>query len=205
MTYATVDQSRVKVLAHAVRADGTTFPWALRARNLTYVGEIPFPYTSETDRVLAFSDLLFELLAPRTPERHRALVRLEDINPESDPEDLRAAADYLHSQGIPFGFGVSPRYRDRTGEGETGKPADVLLRDAPEQIEAIKYLQRKGGVLVGHGYTHQWDGGRNPYNGVTGDDVEFYRMTQAPSGRVDYNGPRARGFPGPGPTAASHP
>ena len=56
----------------------------------------------------------------------------------------------------------------------------LLLRDAPEQIEAIKYLQRKGGVLVGHGYTHQWDGGRNPYNGVTGDDVEFYRVTEAP-------------------------
>lgn len=189
MTYAKLDRSRVRVLADAIRSDGSRFPWAVRTGNLTYVGEIPFPYTSETDRVLAFADLLFDLLAPETRERHRALVRLEDINPLSDPEDLRAAADYLHSQGVPFGFGVSPRYRDPTGAGETGEPADILLRDAPEVVEAIEYLQQKGGVLVGHGYTHQWDGAPNPYNGVTGDDVEFYRVTEGRNGRIRHNGP----------------
>ena len=85
MTYAKLDPARARVLGEAVRGDGTTFPWAVRSRNLTYVGEIPFPYTSETDRVLVFADLLFDLLAPGTPERHRALVRLEDIDPTSDP------------------------------------------------------------------------------------------------------------------------
>lgn len=53
---------------------------------------------SEADRVLAFADLLFDALAPQTRERHRALVRLEDINPRRDPRDLRAAADYLHGK-----------------------------------------------------------------------------------------------------------
>jgi uncharacterized protein YdaL len=189
MRYASLDSSRVRVLAEALPAEGEPFPWAVRSGNLTYVGEIPFPYTSETDRVLVFSDLLFDVLAPRTPERHRALVRLEDINPVSDPEELRAAADYLHAQGVPFGFGVSPRYRDPDGEGDTGEPLDLLLRDAPEVVEAIRYLQRKGGVLIGHGYTHQWDGGANPYNGVTGDDVEFYRVTETPEGEVRHEGP----------------
>jgi uncharacterized protein YdaL len=189
MTYRRLDSTRVRTLADAIRVDGSRFPWAVRARNLTYVGEIPFPYTSEADRVLAFSDLLFDLLAPRTGERHRALVRLEDINPLSDPEELRAAADYLHGEGIPFGFGVSPRYRDTTGDGDSGEPTDLLLRDAPEVVDAIRYLQQKGGVLVGHGYTHQWDGGENPYNGVTGDDVEFYRVTEGPNGQVRHEGP----------------
>jgi uncharacterized protein YdaL len=187
MRYAALDRSRVRVLAEAVRANGSRFPWALRSRNLTYIGEIPFHYTSETDRVLVFADLLFDALAPRTRERHRALVRLEDINPLSDPGDLRAAADYLHLKGIPFGFGVSPYYRDPQGR-EDG-PDDVRLRDAPEVVAALKYLQRKGGVLVGHGYTHQWDGGRNPYNGVTGDDVEFYRVTETRDGEVQQLGP----------------
>jgi uncharacterized protein YdaL len=189
MTYTGVDTSRVRVLAQAIRPDRTAIPWALRSRNLTYIGEIPFPYTSETDRVLAFHDLLFDLLAPRTRERHRALVRLEDITPVSDPADLRAAADFLHSEGIPFGFGVSPRYRDLHGKGDTGEPQDLLLRDAPELVETIRYLRKRGGVLVGHGYTHQWDGGENPYNGVSGDDVEFYRATETPGGRVHYAGP----------------
>jgi uncharacterized protein YdaL len=187
MSYAAVDRSRVRVLAEAVRADGSKFPWALRSRNLTYVGEVPFQYTSETDRVLAFADLLFDALAPRTRERHRALVRLEDINPLSDPRELRAAADYLHGKGIPFGFGVSPYYRDPQGR-EDG-PDELRLRDAPEVAAALKYLEQKGGVLVGHGYTHQWDGASNPYNGVTGDDVEFYRVTETPGGDIHQRGP----------------
>src|SRR5207248_6421115 len=120
MDYSSLDATKTTVLASAVRADGTSFPWALRSRNLTYVGEIPFTYTDETDRQIIFSDLLFDALAPSTPERHRALVRLEDINPTNDPAQLRAAADWLASQGVPFGFGVSPRYLDPTGHYNNG-------------------------------------------------------------------------------------
>ena len=181
------DPQRANVLAHAVRAAGSAFPWAIRSRNLTYVAEQPFTYTSETDRVLVFADLLFDLLAPKTPERHRALVRLEDIHPRSDPEELRAAADYLHAKGIPFGFGVSPYYRDP--QGHEDEPYELLLRNAPEVVSALRYLMQRGGVLVGHGYTHQWDGASNPYNGVTGDDVEFYRVTETADGDVKPHGP----------------
>ena len=187
MRYATLDRSRVRVLAKAVRADGTTFPWAVRSGNLTYIGEMPFRYTSETDRVLVFDDLLFDALAPQTRERHRALVRLEDINPRSNPAELRAAADYLHAKGIPFGFGVSPYYRDPQGHDDA--PYELRLRDAPQVVAALKYLEEKGGVPVEHGYTHQWDGGRNPYDGVTGDDVEFYRVTESPDGQIHDLGP----------------
>lgn len=182
MGYAALDRSRVRVLAAAVRGNGSTFPWAVRSRNLTYIGEVPFRYTSESDRVLIFADLLFDALAPSTTERHRALVRLEDVNPLSDPADLKAAADYLHSKGIPFGFGVSPYYRDP--QAHEGAPHELLLRNAPKVVAALKYLEQKGGVLVGHGYTHQWDGGSNPYNGLTGDDVEFYRVVETPTGRL---------------------
>ena len=187
MRGAVLDRSRARVLATAVRGDGSTFPWAVRSHNLTYIGELPFVYTSETDRYLAFADLLFDALAPRATERHRALVRLEDINPRTDASDLRAAADYLHAKGIPFGFGVSPYYRDP--QGRQDEPRELALRDAPELASTLKYLQRRGGVLVGHGYTHQWDGASNPYNGITGDDVEFYRVTETKDGQVNQLGP----------------
>ena len=65
MRTALSDRSRARVLAEAVRTDRSTFPWAVRSRNLTYVGEVPFVYTSETDRYLAFADILFEAFAPR--------------------------------------------------------------------------------------------------------------------------------------------
>jgi uncharacterized protein YdaL len=187
MGYSSVDRSHARVLARAVRADGSTFPWAVRSRNLTYIGEMPYRYTAETDRVLVFDDLLFDALAPRTRERHRALVRLEDINPVSDASQLRRAADYLHSKGIPFGFGVSPYYRDP--QGHEDPPHELRLRNSPKVIAAIKYLERKGGVLVEHGYTHQWDGGSNPYDGQTGDDVEFYRVTESEDGEIHDVGP----------------
>jgi uncharacterized protein YdaL len=187
MRYATLDRSRVRVLASAVRTDGTTYPWALRSRNLTYVGEMPFRYTSETDRILVFADLLFDALAPGTPTRHRALLRLEDINPRSDPVKLRAVADYLHEKGIPFGFGVSPYYRDPQGHDDP--PYELRLRNAPGVVAALRYLAAKGGVPVEHGYTHQWDGGSNPYDGETGDDVEFYRVTESSTGQLHDLGP----------------
>ena len=191
MRYASVDPAKVTVLADAVRADGSTFPWALRSRNLTYIGENPFVYTSDTDRVLAFEDLLFDALAPATPERHRALVRLEDINPTNDPAELRAVADYLSGQGIRFGFGVSPVYKDPTGVFNDGIPQTIHMWQRPKLAAAIRYLISKGGVMVEHGYTHQYGSVPNPYNAVTGDDFEFYRVTENTDHTLTYVGPVA--------------
>jgi uncharacterized protein YdaL len=164
------------VLGRAQRADGTTFPWAIRARNLTYIGEIPLAYIGEGDRYLAFCDLLFDALAPQTPEQHRALVRLEDISAENDPAQLIAVADFLSSRRVPFSFGVIPRFQD------------IPLKNTPALIAALQYMQRKGGVIVDHGWTHQYLNVRNPYNAVTGDDFEFYRVTENTDHTLNYVG-----------------
>ena len=66
--------------ASIAQSSGTSFPWAIRSSNLTYVGEVPFSYISETDRYVAFSDLLFPALNPAATPSHLALVRLEDVN-----------------------------------------------------------------------------------------------------------------------------
>src|SRR5205085_486794 len=95
MSYSSFDPTKATDLADAVRPDGTTFPWAVRSGNLTYLGEEPFSYTDENDRAMIFADLLFDALAPKTAARHRAMVRLEDVGPDADPTQLRAAADYL--------------------------------------------------------------------------------------------------------------
>jgi uncharacterized protein YdaL len=177
----------VTVLANAVRSDNTSFPWAVRSRNLTYIGEIPFAYIAEGDRYLIFCDLLFDALAPSTPTQHRGLLRIEDINPTNDPAELTAIADYLSSRGVPFGFGVSPLYKN-----PLGSPAETIrLVDAPDVVNALKYMQSKGGVLVDHGYTHQYSNVINPYSGETGDDFEFYRVTENADHTLNYQGPVA--------------
>ncbi|MFJ4846027.1 MULTISPECIES: DUF2334 domain-containing protein [unclassified Streptomyces] len=182
----------VTELAQAVdTGTGTSFPWAVRSGNLTYVGEIPFAYVSETDRVIAFEDLLFDALAPSTPERHRALLRLEDISPDSDPAELRATADYLYSQRIPYGINVIPVYTDPHGTYNNGRPETVTLLQRPQVVSALKYMLARGAVLMNHGYTHQYGTVANPYNGVSGDDFEFYRAHVDSADNVVYDGPVA--------------
>jgi uncharacterized protein YdaL len=147
----------------------------VRSGTFTYVGEIPYDYVTHDDRYLAFSDLLFDVLAPATAERHRALVRIEDVGPNADPKNLRAIADYLYSRKAPFSVAVYPRYRDPKGAMSGGRAQDFTLAQRPEVVKALKYMQSRGGTLVMHGYTHQYGNGPNPYNGVSASDFEFYR------------------------------
>jgi uncharacterized protein YdaL len=172
-------------------SNGHTFGWAVRSSNLTYLGEIPFAYVSESDRVIVFEDLLFDALAPDTAERHRAIVRLEDISPNSDPDELRDIADYLYSQQIPYGINVLPVYTDPNGTYNNGVPETVKLSQRPQLVSALNYMLARGAVLMNHGYTHQYGNAANPYNGVSGDDFEFYRAHVDAANSVIYDGPVA--------------
>lgn len=183
------DPTKAAVLAIARRADGTTLPWAVRSGNLTYVAELPFTYMTEEDRYLVYADLLFDALAPAATERHRVVLRIEDISPVDDPEALRALADYLYAQNVPFGFGVIAEYRDPLGYYNGGAPETVRLEQAPDLVAALQYMQARGGVMIMHGYTHQRDKLLNPYTGVTGDDTEFYRVIENDDHTLTYVGP----------------
>lgn len=170
------DPAKATAVALAKRADGTTFPWATRSGNLTYLGEIPLSYTSENNRYLAYADLLFDLLDPTRPERHRALVRIEDVSAASDPAELRAVADALAAEKVPFSVTVIPEYRDPKGVFNGGTAKTLRLSQSPQVVSALRYMQSKGGTIVMHGWTHQIDGLLNPYNEVSGDDTEFFRL-----------------------------
>lgn len=108
------DPAKAQVLATAT-GDGRTAPWAVRSGNLTYVAEIPFSYVGHTDRYFAAADLVSAVVDPAGPDRRRALVRIEDIGPDTDPADIRAITDYLRSRKVPFTMAVYPRYEDPKG------------------------------------------------------------------------------------------
>ena len=129
--------------APIAQTTGTSFPWAIRSSNLTYVGEIPFSYISESDRYLAFSDLLFPALTPGAATTHQALVRLEDVDPTANPTVLRQFADYLFSQHVPFSVAVIPEYTDPKGIYNGGTPQTVTLGPGPRrrvgaQVHAVQ-------------------------------------------------------------------
>jgi uncharacterized protein YdaL len=193
MNYASI-AANVTVLANCVRSDGSTFPWALRSTgpnggSLTYIGENPLVYISEGDRYLAFCDLLFDALAPTAVTQHRALVRLEDIDPTFNTTTLKTVASWLKSQNVPFGFQIIPYYLDPLNANGLG--TNITLQSKPAMVAAIKYLQSMGGVMMCHGYTHQYDSVVNPYTGATGDDCEFYRITMNSDHSLNFQGPVA--------------
>jgi uncharacterized protein YdaL len=192
MDTAITDPATAVPVAHAVRADGSTLPWGVRSGNFTYLGEIPLAYVTHDDRYLAFADLLIDVLAPRTAERHRALVRIEDVGPDADPAQLRAIADYLSGRGVPFTVAVYPRYRNPRGVGTGGRAEDYTLRQRPAVVSALRYLQARGGTLLMHGYTHQYESAINPYDGISGNDFEFYAAHVDANDSVTYDGPVAR-------------
>ncbi|GAA2621683.1 hypothetical protein GCM10010399_61020 [Dactylosporangium fulvum] len=183
------DASKVSVVADAVRNDSSTLPWGVRSGNFWYLGEVPYAYMSADDRYVAFADLLYDVLAPQTTERHRALVRIEDVGPDADPAELRRITNYLYSKGIPFTVAVYSRYRDPNGALSGGVAEDYTLADRPLVVAELKYMQSHGGTLLMHGYTHQFESAINPYNGVSADDFEFYMAHVNENDSVIYDGP----------------
>jgi uncharacterized protein YdaL len=167
----------------------TAFPWAVQSGNLVYIGEIPFEYVTETDRVIALEDLLFSALAPTTATRHRALVRLEDINPDDDARQDMAAAQYLYSKHIPFAFGVIGIYEDPLGYYNNGVAQTITWSQKPQMVSVVKFMLAHGGTMVAHGYTHQYSDVANPYDGVTADDAEFFLASVNSLNSVVWNGP----------------
>src|SRR5205823_6167450 len=133
----TPDPLVVQTLATAVRADGTTLPWAVRSKNLTFIAENPFSYIGPDDRVLVFFDLLYEVLAPQTQVRHRALLRLEDVNASHSPKELRAIVDYLASEHVPFSMASIPLYKDPLGVFNGGQPQTLHWKERPGMLSAV--------------------------------------------------------------------
>jgi uncharacterized protein YdaL len=185
------DPTKATVLATASDPDGNAVPWATKGGNVTYIGEIPFSYTGSNDRYFAAADLVSALADPTGPDRHEALVRLEDVSADADPTQLRQIADYLSANGVPFTVGVIPQYLDPNGYYNDGTPVSTSLAQAPQVVSALRYMQSKGGTLIMHGYTHQYSDVANPYSGVTADDFEFYRAHIDAQDNVVYDGPVA--------------
>ena len=156
-----LDASKVKVLARAEAGNGRTEPYVIRSGNFWYCADSPFAFVAEGDRYWVFCDLLHDFLNVPHQEDRKALLRLEDISAQDDPENLRDLADYLNRRGIPFQVSLIPIYRDPANNEE------IYLSDRPAFVRAIRYMVSKGGLVVMHGVTHQ-------YRGKSGDDFEFW-------------------------------
>jgi uncharacterized protein YdaL len=160
---------------------GEQIPYAMRSGNFWYIADIPFSYIGPRDRYLVFADLLHDMVAIAHPVSHRAMVRLEDMSAQTDPNYVKRLTDTLRNRKIRFSMGTTPHYTDPLGVYNNGVPETIPLSQASGLRSALNYGLARGGEIVLHGYTHQYDSTRNPYTAATGDDYEFWNInTNAP-------------------------
>ncbi len=155
------DPKRVTVWSTLKEKSGSFRPYIVQSGRFWYVVDSPFSFSEEGGRNLIFADLLHDFLGQNHPASRNALIRLEDINPDEEPEGFRRVIEYLHDQKIPFQISFIPIYRDPALQYE------VLLSERPEILQLLQKAQGMGGTLVMHGVTHQ-------YRGSSGDDYEFW-------------------------------
>ncbi len=175
------------VLASASTPDGRRTVWALRHQRVTLVAETPLS-GDRPDYGTAYADLVTDLLAPGAAAAHRALVRIEDVGPETDPDRLRAVLAVLTQRGVPFSVAVIPIHA-RPDPAHPGRTLEVTLAQRPQLAAVLDEAARQGGTLVLHGVTHQWRADPNPTSGRTGEDYEFVRAMADPSHGIRYLGP----------------
>jgi uncharacterized protein YdaL len=115
-----------------------------------------------------------------------ALIRLEDVSAKSSPSQINAVTSYLSSQGVPFSINVIPQYLDPNGYYNNGVPVSESIGQSSSMVTALKNAEAHGGTLIQEGYTHQYSNIANPYDGVSGDDAEFYRAQCATTQNPPY-------------------
>ena len=178
-----LDTNKVQVVATATDEDQSeTVPYVLRSGQFWYFAGPGTGYTYESDVSLVLADLLHDILGVDHHEGRRALVRIEDVSANSDPDDLRRVTDILYARHIPFQIALIPFFKD------PGNHIDMSLSDQPDVVATLHYMVAHGGTVEMHGITHQ-------LHGVSGDDYEFWDVLTSrptPDGALNVLGPRVQ-------------
>ena len=190
------DPTKVQIKATAystLNLSAPEEPYISRSGNFWYIGDMPFSYISEEDRYLAFADILHDIVGSGIGQQPlKAIVRFEDVSAGVDPVSLEAVMSYLESESVPFAVAAIPIYKDPQGVQSGGTPTTIKLANS-DIANIIRPFYQKGLVsMIAHGYTHQSGNLDNPYNALSGDDFEFYRVTLNSDFSLNYLG----GVPG---------
>jgi len=149
-------------------------PYIIRSGNFWYFADLPLSYIGPRDRYLVLCDILHDIFADNQPVSHKALVRLEDVDALVDYGTMKTLSDYLVSKHIPFSIATIPHYMDPLGVYNGGVAEEVPLSQAGTLKRSLNYALARGGKILMHGYTHQYDSMRNKNTGVSADDFEFW-------------------------------
>lgn len=130
-----------------------------------YIGEVLFSYFGQKP----------------TNNKVEAYLRLEDVHPAADINQLKEIAELLKEKKMPYMITVIPVYTDP----ETGKT--LHLKDKPELVDLLRSMQDDGAAIIMHGYTHQF------YDSETGEGFEFWDVkTDQPIRQPKHEKPKTK-------------
>jgi len=180
-TLTITDTNKAETIATAyssLNSNAPQEPYVTRSNNFWFVGDMPFSFISEEDRYLAFADILHDIIGSGIGQQPlKAMLRLEDVSPGIDPVSLKEVMSYLQTQNVPFAIAAVSIFKDPKGVLTEGVPTTVAMPNS-EIARAITPFYNNGfASIVAHGLTHQFGNLDNPYNALSGDDFEFYRVT----------------------------
>ena len=161
-------RAEVKAWLQSNSGAGEDVPYIIAGDGLWYCADNALTWLTDANRYVVFADLLGEFLGMPAIQEKMAMLRFEDVSPvETDIKTFRSLAQQLADLNVKFSVGVIPVFIDPTGE-YYGEPVEIRLTDDPELVDFLHELEDDfDAELILHGYTHQYDG-------VTGDDWEFW-------------------------------
>ncbi len=192
------DSSRAEVIATAsttLLANQGEHEYITRSGNFWFIGDIPFTFLSAEDRYLAFADVLHDILGtgPEHEQSPTALLRLEDVSAGINPAIFKKQLEFLDNEAVPFSIAAVPAYEDPNAKDIVSAGVARSLKLPQSEVAKIiePYYQKGLASIVAHGYTHQYANKLNPFDGVTGKDYEFYRVTlnAADESKLEFIGP----------------
>lgn len=138
--------------------ESTTYPILVKNKNRYYYAVDSI----DSQKSILFGEILHDIFNVNHEEKHLAYIRLEDIHPLVNPENMKQIANILKEKKIPYMVAVIPVYTNP----ETGEKH--YFSDSPKLLKVLKKMQKDGASIVLHGYTHQFR------NSETGEGFEFW-------------------------------
>ena len=138
--------------------DPSTYPIVIKSNKNYYFSIDNF----SAHKKIIVGEILHEVFGEDHEKTRPAYIRLEDIHPLVDPQNVEDITKMLKEKNIPFMMATIPVYTNP----ETGK--EHHFSDSPKLLKVLKEAQKNGGSIVLHGYTHQYR------DSETGEGFEFW-------------------------------
>lgn len=140
------------------QGDGKSYPVAVKNNNSYYLS---IDNLNGSKKII-IGEVFHKIFKAKHQKKHPAYIRLEDIHPLVDPQNVKEIVEVLKVKNIPFMMAVIPVYTNP----ETGE--QFHFSDSPKLLQVLKDAQKNGGSVVLHGYTHQFR------ESETGEGFEFW-------------------------------